>query len=258
MRRREASGQLHQRVVDVGRQVGDRAGDLASRSAMPAEEHCEAGDQVAHFGDVEPGPGARAERGDATGLQRGQVGPAVVVAHAVQEKRNLGEVLDDAALGEEVHQVGETSGLVAAIAAPDRHDCGVGGVVAGGVRLDRLRESERGAAGVGPVGRAHPAVVALDDRAVRAVVGGEPDGGAAGKALRELQDVSHRGAAEAIEALILVADDAQVAAAGSEVEQKLLLDMVGVLVLVDHHVADVARQHRAAVATAQQVEHMAL
>ena len=61
-----------------------------------------------------------------------------------------------------------------------------------------------------------------------------------GIALRELEDVPDGGAAEAVEALVLVADHADVSAGLGELQEELFLDVVSVLVLIHEDVAQVA------------------
>ena len=146
-------------------------------------------------------------------------------------------VRDDPVLLQERHEVGEAAGLVTAAAAPDADDRGVVGMRSLRIRGDGLVVAERAAFPAGPVGRGHPAVVTLHDRPVRAVVGGQLDGRAACHPLLKLQDVTHRRAPEAVEALILIAHHAQVPVRSRQLQKKLLLDVVGVLVLVHQQVA---------------------
>ena len=72
----------------------------------------------------------------------------------------------------------------------------------------------------------------------RAVVAFEPDHGGAGKILLEAQDVVDLGAAPAVDRLVVVADAADVAPPLGEQPQPQILGDVGVLVLVDQHVAE--------------------
>ena len=161
----------------------------------------------------------------------------MVFPHAVQKQRHLVVVRDDSILLQERHEIGEPLGLVAAIAAPDADDGGVVGILSTGVRGDGLVVAEGAAFPTGPVGRRHPAVVALHDRPVRAVVGGQLDGRAVCDTLRKLQNVAHRRAPEPIEALIFVAHHTQVPIRSRQLQEKLLLDVIGVLVLVHQQVA---------------------
>ena len=85
MRGDEAATELDDGVIHVGRELGDRTANLPTPVAVPAKQHCETGDQVTDFRDIEPGAGAGAKRRDAPGLERGQVRAAVALAHAVQE-----------------------------------------------------------------------------------------------------------------------------------------------------------------------------
>ena len=59
-----------------------------------------------------------------------------------------------------------------------------------------------------------------------------------GKALRKLQQVADGGAAEAVDALVVVAHDAKVAVDPGQAEQNPFLDAGGVLILVHHQVSD--------------------
>ena len=77
-----------------------------------------------------------------------------------------------------------------------------------------------------------------EDVAGRAVVALEPDDRRAGKIVLEAQDVVDLGAAPAIDRLVVVADAAQVLARLGEQPQPEILGDVGVLVLVDQHVAE--------------------
>ena len=237
MRSGEAPAEADQGVVHVVCQGGHRTAELSAPAAVPAEQNRVASDQVADLGHLEECPGAGAERWDPLRVQRCQIRAAVVFAHAVQEQRHLVVVRDDPVLLQERHEIGEPLGLVAAAATPDADDRGVVGILSPVIRGDGLVVAERAAFPAGPVRRSHPAVVALHDRPVRAVVGGQLDGRAVRDAPRKLQDVAHRGAPEPVEALILVAHDAQVPILSRQLQQKLLLDVVGVLVLVHQQVA---------------------
>jgi len=57
--------------------------------------------------------------------------------------------------------------------------------------------------------------------------------------LRELKDIPHRGTAEAVQALVLVPNYTEVATLLCDLEEELLLDVVGVLVLVYEDIPDV-------------------
>ena len=131
-------------------------------------------------------------------------------------------------------------GLVARVLAPDRDDGRVIRMCCRGIGLDGLGVAKGRTAGVRPVGGRHPAVVAVHDRSVGAVVGRQLDRVAARHPLRELQDIPHRGSAETVEALVLVPDNTEVPVGLNELQEDLLLDVVGVLVLVHENVADVA------------------
>ena len=93
------------------------------------------------------------------------------------------------------------------------------------------------AGGVAPVALTDKAGVEVNDPAPGAVVGVQGDRGRrhaerSHAPLRELHEVLHRCAAEAVERLVVVTHDAEVAAAFRQAEKEPLLDTVGVLVLV--------------------------
>ena len=73
---------------------------------------------------------------------------------------------------------------------------------------------------------------------VRAVVLLEPHDVRVGEVLLEVEDVADVGAAPAVDRLVVVADDHQVAVPAAEQLHELVLRAVGVLVLVDEHVAE--------------------
>jgi hypothetical protein len=60
----------------------------------------------------------------------------------------------------------------------------------------------------------------------------------------KLRDVPDGRAAEAIQTLVFISGHAEVAALLGEIEEQLLLDVVGVLILIDRQVSDFARKHR--------------
>lgn len=68
--------------------------------------------------------------------------------------------------------------------------------------------------------RGHPAIVALHNNPVGAVVGRQLNYPTAGHPLRELQDVPHRGAAEAVQALVLIPNYTKVATFFCELEKE--------------------------------------
>jgi hypothetical protein len=74
----------------------------------------------------------------------------------------------------------------------------------------------------------------------------------------ELEDVADGGAAPSVQGLVLVADDAQVSAGLAEAIEEAFLDVVGVLVLVDHHVTDRVPSRRSDVRIIQEVEEAPL
>jgi hypothetical protein len=77
---------------------------------------------------------------------------------------------------------------------------------------------------------------------VRTVVHCELGDRAIGEPCWKLQDVSDHCPPEAIQALILIADDAEVARPLRQLEQELLLNVVGILVFVHEDVANVVSE----------------
>ena len=114
------------------------------------------------------------------------------------------------------------------------------------VLVAQLGEPHRLTAGdLGPEPLRPPLAVALDhrvggreDRLGRAVVLLELDHLRLGEVALEVEDVADVGVAEAVDRLVLVADDHQVAVLGGEQLQQAVLGVVGVLVLVDEDVAE--------------------
>jgi hypothetical protein len=78
----------------------------------------------------------------------------------------------------------------------------------------------------------------VEDRLRRAVVAVEHDDVGVGVVALEVEDVLDRRAAEAVDALLRVADDHDVAVGGGQQVDEVVLGPVGVLVLVDHEVAE--------------------
>ena len=78
----------------------------------------------------------------------------------------------------------------------------------------------------------------MQDRGGRAVVVFEPHDLRLRPILLESQDVRHFGAAPAVDRLVVVAHDAQVAMPAGERLDDLVLAVVRVLVLVDEHVVE--------------------
>ena len=75
---------------------------------------------------------------------------------------------------------------------------------------------------------------------MRPVISGELYHKAAWEPIWKLKDVSDRGPAKAIEALILIADSAEIAIVLRQLEQDLFLHIVSVLVFVNHDVTKIA------------------
>ena len=82
----------------------------------------------------------------------------------------------------------------------------------------------------------------LEDRPGRAVVLLELDDLGVGEVALEVEDVADVGVAEAVDRLVVVADDHQVAVLLGEQLEQPVLGVVGVLVLVDEDVAQGAPQ----------------
>ena len=84
----------------------------------------------------------------------------------------------------------------------------------------------------------HPLVVEINDVAVGTIVDDQRNDVALAvlELLRELQDVSDCCATETVQALVIIADHADILAVSGKEEHKLLLDEVRVLVLVNHDV----------------------
>ena len=76
---------------------------------------------------------------------------------------------------------------------------------------------------------------------MRAVVGGKLDDRATRHTLRKLQNVANRRPAKSVQALIFVADHAQIASPLGQFQQQLFLDVVRVLVFIHEHMADFPR-----------------
>src|SRR5688572_29781327 len=145
MRGAKTTAELDDRAVNVGPEFGDRARNLPAAGTVPAEQHREAGDEVADFRNLEVGTGARAECRDALGLERGEVRPTVILTHAVQEQGNLAVVRDDFAALEELDEIREAGSLVSLVLTPDGDDRRVVGMRRGPIGFDRLVVSEPGA-----------------------------------------------------------------------------------------------------------------
>ena len=193
-----------------------------------------------HLVAVEERVGARRVDVDAAFLEALREVARVAVLHRFEQEGHLVVVVDCAGLLEGDDEVAES---VAPVSLPVLHlddrrgslDCLSDGV-------DGLLEAVP--APVEPESRAgcslHPVVVKGDDARVGPVVLGKvhPLARAVPERLGELQDVSDGGPAEPVEALVVVADDADVHGVAAESQDELLLDVVRVLVLVHHDVAN--------------------
>ena len=137
-------------------------------------------------------------------------------------------------------------------AGPDLEDAVGHGVGLVGQRVERQHVDALAPAArrraeplVDPVLELEPVRVVVPDEAVggvedglgRAVIPRQDDPVRLRKDLLEAEDVAERGAAEAEDALVVVADDGQVAVFGGQHLDQLELDVVGVLELVDEDVA---------------------
>src|SRR5207249_22998 len=122
---------------------------------------------------------------------------------------------------------------VTLVSPPDADNRGVLWMVRIRVGTDCFVEAERRARCVRPVRRRHPAVVSVDDGAVRTVIRGELEHRALRKAAREFENVADSSSAKAIKALVLISDDAKVSASLRQLQQELFLNIIRVLVLID-------------------------
>src|SRR5262249_35037364 len=143
----------------------------------------------------------------------------------------------DAFLFQGADEISEAVRLVACICPPDADYCRIVREIALWIWLDRLVETKRRTFGVGPVRRRHPAVIRADDPLVRAVAVGQIDLLAAREVLWELEDVAYRCPSKPVQALVLIANDADVPSCGGQHSEHLFLNVVRVLVLVYEDVA---------------------
>lgn len=225
------------RVHEV-RELAHAALEIPAPVAVAAEDERHASNELADLLVLEVRAGPRTERRNALPLQRLEVRPAQVAADAVQEQRDLAVVLDDFAVIEELDEACEPTGLVAPLFAPDAEDRRVIRMLSAGIRLDRFRKPVGPSARRAPVPAPHEAVVCRDDPRMGPVVDREGNAPAAGERVGELEDVADGRAAKSVEALGLVADDAEVSCGRREARQQPLLDVIRVLVLVHQDVAD--------------------
>ncbi len=77
-----------------------------------------------------------------------------------------------------------------------------------------------------------------EDVAGRAVIALELDHPGAGKVFFEVEDIAGVGATPGIDRLVIVADHAEVSLGAGQMLQHAVLGLVGILVLVDHDVAE--------------------
>ena len=123
-----------------------------------------------------------------------------------------------------------------------QHEVGLVILVEGGLDGDLLAHSP-----VGPQRLTLAALVVADDGVgrIKDMLGGtvvllETNGAGAGVLLFKIEDVLNVGAAETVDALVIVAHHADVAIAPRQQGGQAILQMVGVLILVDQHVAETA------------------
>ncbi|MCY1394483.1 hypothetical protein D3C76_1144890 [compost metagenome] len=135
-------------------------------------------------------------------------------------------------------------GLALVVAGGQPHRRGQLGKVI--LARDDLLSEAKDARAVVPDLLLHPLVVKTDDVRVRAVVDGQFDLLALAdvEQRRELQNVADGGPAKAVQALVVVAHHAQIAALARQQQKDALLNGVGVLVLVHHQVGELLAQLR--------------
>ena len=201
--------------VDHGPQVGDGVLDLAPVVEPGAADHL-VGDVGPHellFQHPALGVGA-VEDGDVAPLQpsSGRAGADDGLGRAVQAGDLAGDPLG-------------LVDLVVGVVADDRVARALVGPQLLGLAGDVVGDD-----GVGGV----------EDGLRRPVVLLEQHHRRVGEGVLELDDVAHVGAAEGVDRLVLVADDADVAVVGGEQQHQVVLHPVRVLVLVDEDVLEPA------------------
>jgi hypothetical protein len=165
--------------------------------------------------------------------------------HAVGQADADEDVLEHAGLGVRAVEDGdvvEARTLRAQLLGLLGDEGGLVVLVAGAVAHDGLAEAAIGPQFRTARHRSHrdDRVGGIEDRLRRAVVAVQDDDLGVGVVGLEVQDVLDRGAAEAVDALLGVADDHDVAVGTGEELDEVVLGPVGVLVLVDHQVAEAA------------------
>ena len=198
--------------------------------------------------------------GEVVGRLRGgaQIGEGVADFLALVEARAADDaiveaerdeaLLEGAHLERGAHEDGDVVERVAACAAAARSPRRWRGLPPPSPRPRRGGPARAsGSLAVGEQRLAEPAFIVGDemrgggeDRAGRAVVALEPDHLRAGEVVLEAEDVVDLGAAPAIDRLVVVADAADVLARLGEEAQPEILRDIGVLILVDQHVAELA------------------
>ena len=201
-------------------------------------------------GDIDDPPQAQVVQGV---IQDAQVGEDVLHLRPVKELGAAHDAVGDAVALHGVFQgvglgVGAVEhGVVPELPAPvdphqdvPGHEVGLVPLVEDGADVDGLA-----AAALGPEGLALAAGVVGDDGVggVQDVLGGavvllQPDEPGLGILLLKAQDVLNVGPPEAVDALVVVAHHAEVLPPPGEKGREQILQMVGVLVLVHQHVAE--------------------
>src|SRR5437879_1364124 len=92
------------------------------------------------------------------------------------------------------------------------------------IGTDRLVEAERSPLRVAPIERGHPPVVGRHDPGVGPVICRQLKYAGSWKPIRELEDIADGRSAKAVEALVLVADDAQIPGDRGQIRNDALLD----------------------------------
>ena len=90
-----------------------------------------------------------------------------------------------------------------------------------------------------PAGRGHPLVIEINNVTVGTIVDHERNDPAFPffEFLWELQNISDRGPTETVKALIVVAYHTDILFPSGEKKDKLFLNIVGILILIDHNVS---------------------
>ena len=222
------------RLVDVLEVARFQAPDIGG------EQKQQDADCQPHLVAVEEAVRARRVDADTALLEALCKVACVAVLDRLKEKGDLVVVVDDPALLERTNESADGFAPVVLV-VPDLDDGGRSlYTVTNG--LDALLEAIT--IPVEPEPRSgrplHPVVVESDDSRVGAVVVRQRNlfTPAIPELFGELQDVTNGRAAEAVKALIIVANDTDVAAGLPQQQRQLFLDVIGVLILIDHYILD--------------------